>query len=56
MKLGKHYDYLIENFVQSGKYDSPEDVVRAALTLLEASTPDAIQAQLLELLENSESE
>lgn len=50
MKLGKQFDDLIESFVKSRRYDSPEEVVRAALILLEASTPEAVRAQLLELL------
>ena len=33
--LGDHFETFIKQKVSSGKYDSPEEVVRAALRLLE---------------------
>ena len=53
VSLGSHYESFINSEVESGRFDSANDVIRTALSLLENETKRNALIEALELGEQS---
>lgn len=53
--LGKHFEVLIRRLIETGRYQSKSEVVRAGLRLLEVQEfePPELEAAMLEALNSS---